>query len=218
MSMYIETKPHRSNRLFGTTAAVCMTALVGLAFATAVGGDLIIPKKTETIVSLLPNTTDTTEIEQPQIKLDDIEITVPENPVEVPLPPKFETIQPPPQPLPIEPPAPAPVPAPKPAPAPTPVVSHPLVRPTILPGDAPRYPSASIRAGEEGSTSLSVCIDNRGRVASARVESSSGFSRLDDAALKWVRKARFKPANRSGQPEAYCGHTVVYKWNLENAR
>ena len=38
----------------------------------------------------------------------------------------------------------------------------------------------------------------RGLVVSARVDSSSGSPRLDEAALTAIRKARFKPYTRNG--------------------
>ena len=37
---------------------------------------------------------------------------------------------------------------------------------------------------------------------------------LDQAALKWVRDAKFTPAKVDGAPQAVCGHTVDYEWTL----
>ena len=66
-------------------------------------------------------------------------------------------------------------------------------------------------------TSLSLCIDARGRVSSVSLAKSSGYPRLDEAALKWVKGARFSPGTVDGAAQAVCGHSVVYEWRLEDA-
>ena len=77
---------------------------------------------------------------------------------------------------------------------------------------------SSIRANEQGVSTLDVCVDARGRVSSATLAASSGHTTLDSAALKWVRSARFTPGKLDGVAQSVCGHTVVYEWNLEDAR
>lgn len=62
----------------------------------------------------------------------------------------------------------------------------------------PEYPPASRRDGEQGDVKLEIEVDERGLPSSARVVSSSGWQRLDEAALKAVRKARFIPAKSEG--------------------
>lgn len=64
---------------------------------------------------------------------------------------------------------------------------------------APTYPSQSRRLGETGVVILRVELNETGRVASAAVKSSSGYSRLDEAALVAVRTWRCTPALRNGQ-------------------
>ncbi|MCX8087328.1 MAG: TonB family protein [Rhodocyclaceae bacterium] len=65
---------------------------------------------------------------------------------------------------------------------------------------APTYPAISRRLGEEGMVVLRVELDETGSVAQARIETSSGFKRLDEAALAAVRSWRCQPARRNGQP------------------
>jgi protein TonB len=106
-------------------------------------------------------------------------------------------------------------------PGPTVIPSPPAVRrsaPKLLPGEAPPYPARDIREGNEGVTRLDVCVDVRGRVSSASLAASSGHQRLDDAALNWVRRARFTPGAVDGAARSVCGHTVSYEWKLVNAR
>ncbi|MEQ1783970.1 MAG: TonB family protein, partial [Hyphomonadaceae bacterium] len=86
-----------------------------------------------------------------------------------------------------------PIPVPEPvmvAPSPAPVSQ---IRPKLISGDKPEYPSAARRAGEQGTTHLKVCVSSGGRVTSVSIAGSSGSPRLDDAAAKWLRGERFTP-------------------------
>lgn len=65
---------------------------------------------------------------------------------------------------------------------------------------APDYPAISRRLGEEGSVVLRVELDEAGTVAAAQVKESSGFARLDAAALAAVKRWHCQPAQRDGQP------------------
>ena len=62
----------------------------------------------------------------------------------------------------------------------------------------PVYPRASQRRREQGRVVVRVLISTSGTVVNASVARSSGFERLDDAALKAVRQARFKPYSENG--------------------
>jgi periplasmic protein TonB len=88
----------------------------------------------------------------------------------------------------------------------------------LLPAPPPPYPAAQTRLRQEGNTGLAICIDRNGRVSSATLASSSGSDKLDEAALKWVRSSRFRPATVDGAPQPVCGHSVIYEWRLEDAR
>ena len=99
-------------------------------------------------------------------------------------------------------------------PAPKPVRS----RPSLLSRETPSYPPSAIRTNSEGISTLDVCVDAKGRVTSATIISGSGHAVLDNAALKWVRSARFTPGKLDGVPQLVCGHNVIYEWNLEDAR
>jgi len=58
----------------------------------------------------------------------------------------------------------------------------------------PAYPSLSRKLGETGKVVLRVELDETGRVSAARVVTSSGFDRLDAAALAAVHTWRCRPA------------------------
>ena len=101
--------------------------------------------------------------------------------------------------------APAPVSAPAIEAPPMPLPTGPVALATELSvgcpeRSAPTYPTMSRRLGETGVVVLRVELAENGRVANATVKDSSGFSRLDDAALGAVRTWRCNPAMRNGQP------------------
>ena len=65
---------------------------------------------------------------------------------------------------------------------------------------APAYPAQSRREGEQGVVTLRVLVDERGRTVEVNVQKSSGFPRLDAAALQAIRRWTFVPPTRNGQP------------------
>jgi protein TonB len=58
----------------------------------------------------------------------------------------------------------------------------------------PAYPPASRRQGEEGTVKLRILVDAGGRPKQVEIMNSSGFPRLDQAALEAVRRWRFVAA------------------------
>lgn len=63
---------------------------------------------------------------------------------------------------------------------------------------APHYPMASKRMNEQGKAVLRVELGEDGKVANAMVKASSGFARLDEAALAAIKTWRCKPPVRNG--------------------
>lgn len=102
---------------------------------------------------------------------------------------------------------------------PAPVVAAPIAAPPappapIVPPDAsaatlhnppPAYPVESRRRHEEGTVRLRVVITVDGRVKDIAVARSSGFERLDRAALNAVRHWRFSPGTQAGVPVEAVG-------------
>lgn len=64
---------------------------------------------------------------------------------------------------------------------------------------SPSYPALSRRLGEEGKLMLRVELDESGHISQASVVESSGYSRLDNAALSVVKTWRCRPAIRDGR-------------------
>ncbi len=68
-----------------------------------------------------------------------------------------------------------------------------------LRNQAPAYPPASRRAAEEGRVVLRVLVNAGGDPERIEVATSSGFERLDAAALTAVRTWKFVPAQQAGR-------------------
>lgn len=88
-------------------------------------------------------------------------------------------------------------------PPPPPVITQPNYEASYLANPAPRYPAMSKRLNETGSVLLRVLVKADGKAADVKLKRSSGFSRLDDAALSAVRDWRFLPAKSNGKPIDY---------------
>ena len=63
---------------------------------------------------------------------------------------------------------------------------------------APPYPRQSRRLGEEGWVVLRVLIGLQGTAEQAEIRTSSGYDRLDQAALETVQRWRYVPGKRNG--------------------
>jgi len=104
-----------------------------------------------------------------------------------------------------------------------PVAPPPIAQPTQapVPRTAPRsdsrrpltqpeYPPSSRRAGEAGTVILEVLVLENGRVGDARVKQSSGFPRLDEAAVREVKRSwRLVPGTENGKPVQMWGQFAV---------
>lgn len=82
-------------------------------------------------------------------------------------------------------------------------VTPPRTDASHLNNPAPDYPAISRRLGEQGRVLLDVHILPDGRVGDIKLNKSSGYARLDNAALAAVRNWRYVPAKRGGEPIAY---------------
>ncbi|MBF8177485.1 MAG: energy transducer TonB [Burkholderiaceae bacterium] len=64
----------------------------------------------------------------------------------------------------------------------------------------PVYPPLDARMGNEGTVTLRVLINEKGRAEKVEVQKSSGSLRMDDAARDAVMRALFKPYLEDGRP------------------
>jgi protein TonB len=89
---------------------------------------------------------------------------------------------------------------------PAPLTLPPQFEADYLSNPVPRYPPVSRRLREEGTVMLRVRVTADGEAADVRLEHTSGFPRLDTAAISAVKRWRFVPARR--------GKEVVEAWVL----
>lgn len=73
----------------------------------------------------------------------------------------------------------------------------------------PRYPHESRRRHEQGVVTLLVLVGEDGKVAEITVRKSSGFRRLDEAALAAVREWRWRPTVIDGHPVMVRGFVPI---------
>jgi len=105
-------------------------------------------------------------------------------------------------PAPVAPPAPvAAAPAAPPAPPSPPAVQMPSSSADYLQNPKPAYPPLSKRLNEQGKVVVRVLISAEGTPKNAEIRQSSGFDRLDQAALATVLKWRYVPGKRGGVAE-----------------
>jgi len=81
--------------------------------------------------------------------------------------------------------------------------------PTVLPSSqanylnnpAPSYPAISHRLGEQGKVVIRVLISKDGMAQQGDIQQSSGYARLDQAALRAVMGWRYVPGRRDGMAQ-----------------
>lgn len=81
----------------------------------------------------------------------------------------------------------------------------------------PVYPSGSRRDGEQGTGQFRVLVDENGKPQDVQVLKSTGFPRLDTAALEAIRKWAFSPAQQNGQ-KVKSWTRVQVAFQLQNTR
>jgi len=89
-----------------------------------------------------------------------------------------------------------------PAPVAAPKVELPSSDADYLQNPKPAYPGMSKRLGEQGKVVVRVLIGVDGVVQKAEIRQSSGFERLDQAALMTAQRWRYVPGKRGGVAEA----------------
>ncbi len=202
MSYYPQDSAHVSRKLIAFGAIILIHILVIWAFVSGFAnhGARYVQTILQTTVIQTekpkdlpppPPPVDLKERPPVQVIAPDINITIP---VEAPPPPITNTTTQ------AVPPAP---------PAPRAIVPGTPVKPTFVPDVQDYYPDISRRNGEEGRVVVKICVNTGGKIDSVEVSNSSGHSALDEAALKYAKAMRFKPATSEGKPVASCPNLPV---------
>jgi protein TonB len=78
------------------------------------------------------------------------------------------------------------------------------------------YPATSVSLQEQGVAVVQLCVGPSGKIdGKPTIQTSSGYKRLDQAAIKWAQEAlRFTPATENGAAIRACkGFRVVFDLN-----
>ena len=87
-----------------------------------------------------------------------------------------------------------------------------IVPPKELRRPSVQYPPASQNDGDEGTVTLLLAVQTDGSISDIRIARSSGYQRLDAAAVRSLRQAKFQPATCHGKPIAMRIHqSFVFK-------
>ncbi|MCD6198040.1 MAG: energy transducer TonB [Deltaproteobacteria bacterium] len=90
-----------------------------------------------------------------------------------------------------------------------------VTSPVVITGlSKPKYPRYSRINGEEGTVVFIVEVSANGRPGKIEVETSSGYRRLDCAAVKALEKAAFIPARLGGKAVASTKR-IAFRFDLE---
>lgn len=154
------------------------------------------PIKAEIINEVVP---DEPPPPPPEVQMEIPPVQVPPVLVDIQLPPPPPTAIQAPVTTEVVPPPPAPPP-----PQPTRAVVRTKVGIASAPDPQDYYPNTSRSLGEAGIVKVRLCYGENGRVTQTTLSESSGFPRLDDAAVRMGNRYRMKPATVDGKPEADC--------------
>lgn len=97
-----------------------------------------------------------------------------------------------------------------PAPPAPPRIELPSSSADYLNNPPPPYPPLSKRLGEQGKVVIRAFIDANGTATQAEVRTSSGYDRLDQAALQTVLKWRYVPGKRAGVAEGMWFNVPIH--------
>ncbi len=99
-------------------------------------------------------------------------------------------------------------------PSPVQLDAEPDYRADYLNNPRPPYPLVARRMGYQGKVVLNVEVLAEGRAGEVKLQTSSGYDILDNAALQTVKTWKFSPATRFGQPVTQW-FLVPIKFSLE---
>jgi protein TonB len=92
-----------------------------------------------------------------------------------------------------------------------------LPRYAFKPRIADYYPPSSRALKEQGTTRIRLCYDEQGSPNPVTVDESSGYAKLDEAALLWGRAVRITPGIYRRQPQPACVRIPVL-FSLEESQ
>ena len=78
----------------------------------------------------------------------------------------------------------------------------------------PVYPAISLKKEQTGAVTLQFLIDVDGLVVESKIDKSSGYIALDNAARDALKLCKFKPGTKDGKP-VQSWTKMQYVWSLK---
>ncbi len=205
---YAHDSGYNSRRTVVFLAIVAVHVLLIWAFASGLATkavELIAPPIDTTIIEEEKSVDEPPPPPPPDLERPPVQVVPPEISITVaadaPPPPIANVTTTPPPPRPIAPPAP---------------VARTVMSRVSGPSTDEYYPSISRSAGEEGRPVIKVCLAVNGKMESAVIAESSGFSRLDEAAVRVAKASRWKAPTEGGKAVAGCANLPI-RFTLKKA-
>ncbi len=101
-------------------------------------------------------------------------------------------------------------PAPPPPPAPRSEVPDQDVSARPIAGNPPVFPPRLLKQGREGYVLVECTVDTTGKTSDCKIDEVHGGDDFGDAAMEYVKQARYHPAVHNGQPV-----TIKHQWRID---
>lgn len=75
---------------------------------------------------------------------------------------------------------------------------------TFKPDPRDYYPEASRELDEQGLAKIKLCYDLQGKPVEVTLDTTSGYTRLDEAAVRYGRAVRIRPGSVNGELQTGC--------------
>lgn len=193
-------------RLFGIAFAIAMEGAIIYALLAALGYAPAPPMVPDNLIIVNlrpPEKIDNTPPPPPvTIEAPRVELITPVVELTYVPPPSLTAIS-------VPPPLPVPTTTPR-VPPPTPPVVFTPPRAIAASHTIPEYPFVSRRLREQGTLRLKLTVDEKGLITEAILVNSSGFQRLDEAAVNWVKaRWRYTPAMQGTKAVPSTAEAIV---------
>ncbi|MCS6948466.1 MAG: energy transducer TonB [Steroidobacteraceae bacterium] len=211
MTAYIQTNNNRRAIVFG--AIVLVHFLLGWALVTglaqkavlAIAAPLVTDIVEEEIKDETPPPPPPPEMERPPVEVPPPEVAI-DFPMETTESTALTDVTD--KPAPMAPPPPPPPPRVR-------IPGRPDMK--RMPASEEYYPAASKRNEEQGTATVGVCVDGRGKLTrEPEIRNSSGFPRLDEGAIRLAKAGRYIGGTIDGQPDPESCFAFKVKFELKD--
>jgi TonB family protein len=91
---------------------------------------------------------------------------------------------------------------------------QPIIKPIVVSKEELVYPVEAVKNEIEGSVLIKLFVTKKGEVNTVTIDSTSGYSILDSAAVSYAKRMKFLPAESNGNPRDIW-LTMVFRFLFE---